>query len=104
MASVPWTKEALEKILQEDFIENFSAFRPGRRNDDMVDSMCICFALDKEWTEMYAKHVDNCNINENYFDNYLKEHYKRVKKWLNSKEIIGYKRGEFEIMNFAINY
>ena len=51
-----WTKEELKDILQHDFIENPKAFTSGRRNDDMVDSMCICFALDEEWTEMYAKH------------------------------------------------
>ena len=40
-----WTKKDLKQVLQEDFIENWDAWSAGRRNDDMVDSMCICFAL-----------------------------------------------------------
>ncbi len=107
-----WTKEELEKILQEDFIDNYYAFDGGRRNNDMVDSMCICFALDREWTEMWAKHVDNYEENyknaygggKAFFDKFLKDHYERVKKWLEQKEAAGYKRGETDIMKYAINY
>ena len=100
-----WTKEELRKILQDDFIENSEAFTEGRRNDDMVDSMCICFALDEEWTEMFAKHADNFGIkNEHYFNKYLSDHYERVKNWLETKEASGYVRGEVDIMSYAINY
>lgn len=112
-----YTKEELREILQKDFIEDPFAFTSGRRNNDMVDSMCICFALDEEWTEMYAKHADNYvehsdhapnsqnGLPFNYFDIFLKEHYERVKKWLEDKEnISGYNRGETDIMDYAINY
>lgn len=101
-----WTKDELEEILQKDFIEEERAFASGRRNDDMVDSMCICFALDKEWTEMYAKHADNFpEHDQGYFDRYVCEHYERVKNWLESKEASGlYTRGEPSIMVYSINY
>ena len=102
-----WTKEELKEILQKDFIDNQDAFITGRRNNDMVDSMCICFALDEEWTEMYAKRADNFLLKDDgaeYFDKYLVDHYERVKKWLDQKEANGYVRGEVDIMNYAINY
>ena len=99
-----WTKEELKDILQHDFIENPKAFTSGRRNDDMVDSMCICFALDEEWTEMYAKRTDNCDVDDDYFDKYLSDHYERVKSWLEDKEQCGFNRGEYDIMAYAINY
>lgn len=104
-----WTKEELKNILQLHFIEEPFAFTAGRRNDDMVDSMCICFALDEEWTEMYAKHVDNCYTGFGSVVSvrdwkYIEPHYERVKKWLEQKEANGYKRGEFDIMSYSINY
>ena len=101
-----WTKEELKDILQYDFIENPKAFTNGRRNDDMVDSMCICFALDEEWTEMYAKHCDNFPEHDGrYYDFYVREHYERVKNWLDAKEdMSSYNRGEDHIMVYAINY
>lgn len=99
-----WDKEELKNILQRDFIENVDVFNAGHRNDDVVDSMCICFALDEEWTEMYAKWVDNHHIDEDYFSHHLKTHYERIKKWLEDKEACGYTRGELDIMNYSINY
>lgn len=103
---VAWNKDDLKKVLEEDFITDPDAFRPGKRNDDVVDSMCICFALDEEWTEMFAKWCDENDLDEN--DPKVKcvlEHYDRVKKWLDGKEASGlYKRGETDIMIFAINY
>lgn len=106
-----WTKDELKEILQKDFIDNVDAFTAGRRNDDIVDSMCICFALDEEWIEMYAEHVDNWYFDDemgrqsaNYDWNHIKPHYERVKKWLNQKESNGYNRGETDIMTYAINY
>lgn len=100
-----WTKEELKEILQKDFIENADAFTSGRRNNDMVDSMCICFALDEEWTEMYAKHCNNFEDHDgDYYDLYVGEHYERVNNWLEAKEDIGYERGDMLIMNYSINY
>jgi len=101
-----WTKEKLKKVLEEDFLNNPNLFGPGRRNDDMVDSMCICHALDEEWTEFYAKWGDNwITGKENfYFDKFLADHYERVKKWLDAKEAHGFNRGEDTIMGYAINY
>lgn len=99
------TKEELKSYLQNEFIDNPNAFIAGHRNDDMVDSMCICFALDEEWTEMYAKHSDNFVVHgSDYFKEYLEDHYERVKDWLDNKEASGYNRGETDIMNYAINY
>ena len=54
-----YTAIELEAILENDFLLNPKAFSPGRTNDDMVDSMLICYVLDREWTELFAKWVDN---------------------------------------------
>lgn len=47
----------LRDILKSDFLYNPHAFGPGRTNDDMVDSMCICFALGEDWDEFFKKFV-----------------------------------------------
>jgi len=100
-----FTKEQLKEILQEDFINNPDAFTAGRRNDDVVDSMCICHALNEEWTEMYAKHADNfADHDQDYFNKHVKEHYERVKEWLDDKAVRGYEPGYIDIMCYAINY
>lgn len=100
-----YTDEELREILEHDFLTNPNAFGPGRRNDDTVDSMCICFALDEEWTEMFAKWCDTHGFAET--DRRVQVelvHYRRVKEWLDHKEQQGYKRGEHDIMTFAIDY
>jgi len=104
---VKYTKEELENILMNDFLLNPKAFSPGRTNDDMVDSMLICFILEREWTELFAKFVDNYTIKQGKYeylchalpgDKYIVgsdacppldidterilEHYERVKKWI----------------------
>jgi len=126
-----WTKEELEEVLENDFLLNPKAFSPGGTNDAVVDSMIICFALDREWTELFAKWVDNYTItdgkyeyiNHFYGDTFqpaigssgcppkeleierILEHYKRVKKWLDDKERhYGFERGNLAIMDYAINY
>ena len=48
----------LRDILENDFMTNPNAFGPGRTNDDMVDSMCICFALGEDWDEFFKKFVE----------------------------------------------
>jgi len=127
-----YNKEELEHILENDFLLNPKAFSPGRTNDDMVDSMIICFALDRDWTELFAKWVENYEVvkdgvmyidhrtdkvheNPYYgsrwipFKNYeierILEHYERVKRWLVDKEAGGYERGVlYPIMDYCINY
>lgn len=103
---VAWTKDDLKKALEKDFLTNPCAFGPGKRNDDVVDSMCICFALDEEWTEMFAKWCDERGYDKDHpHVKRVLEHYDRVKKWLDGKEASGhYKRGETDIMIFAIDY
>ena len=128
-----YTKEELERILENDFLLNPMAFSPGRTNDDVVDSMCICFAIDREWTELFAKWVDNYETEHDgveYISHFprthevkprewnsamvpekdreierILEHYERVKQWLEGKEKHGnYIRGEHDIMGYSINY
>ena len=48
-----YTKDELREILDKDFMQNENAFAPGGTNDDMVDSMCICFALDEDWDQYF---------------------------------------------------
>ena len=111
-----YTKDELRKILDEDFMQNENAFAPGRTNDDMVDSMCICFALDEDWSEFFNKwmlrHIDIIN-GAAYLHGFkcklekirIEEHQGRVDKWLYNKWICNhYQRGETDIMTFAINY
>ena len=114
-----YTKEELHEILEKDFMEEPNAFGPGRTNDDMVDSMCICFALDEDWDQFYtdwlAVHIEIIN-GEEYIhglklqgrfgeDARIQEHHERVDKWLYNKWICNhYNRGEDAIMTFAINY
>ena len=111
-----YTKTDLEHILEKDFLLNPKAFSPGRTNDDMVDSMLICFALDREWTELFAKWVDNYTITGMNGKEYLErsavklsdkepeikrilEHYERVKGWLEDKEkYTDWERGDLEIV------
>ena len=104
-----YTKEELEQILENDFLLNPKAFSPGRTNNDMVDSMLICFILDREWTELFAKWMDNYveTVGKYEYVNHchglsykpiigsdemppleiekdrILEHYRRVKKWIN---------------------
>ena len=128
-----YTKTDLEHILEKDFLLNPKAFSPGRTNDDMVDSMLICFILDREWTELFAKWVDNYTITgmngEEYFERSavklsdkepeikrILEHYERVKKWIEGKvevqnrlfadkpELINWKPGNCSLMDWSINY
>ena len=129
---VEYTKEDLEEILERDFLLNPAAFISGRTNDNVVDSMVICFALDREWLELFAKWVENYEvvkdgvmyidhrinkIQENpyygssfipfkeYEINRILEHYERVKHWLEDKEAGGYERGVlYPIMDYCINY
>jgi len=111
-----YTKEELEQILEKDFLLNPRAFSPGRTNNDVVDSMIICFILDREWTELFAKWVDNYEEQhgEYWYINHWKgiekqiggiiigncyqcpekeneikrilEHYERVKNWIEKRE------------------
>ena len=118
-----YTKTDLEKILENDFLLNPKAFSPGHTNDDMVDSMLICFVLDREWTELFAKWVDNysftgvngkeyierskINIQEKdpEIDRILK-HYERVNHWIDQKQTFGrWKPGDLSIFeDYNINY
>jgi len=57
-----YNPQDLRDILENYFMQNPHAFGPGRTNDDMVDSMCICFALDEDWEEMFKKFVDTHTV------------------------------------------
>ena len=56
-----YTKEQLQKILENDFLLNPEAFTSFTQYD-VQDSMCICHCLEREWTELFAKWVDNYSI------------------------------------------
>lgn len=101
-----YTPEELEKILEDDFINNPYAFTSGRRNDDVVDAMCICFALNKHFYEdVWLEHeVRTPSKNNEYYTMFVEDHVVRVKKWLDGKENAGYIPGTTEIMGYAINY
>ena len=126
-------KEELERILENDFLLNPHAFDRGRTNDDVVDSMLMCLATEREWTELFAKWVDNytvefkgdecikhdigaptlynCCIKQKEISRILK-HYERVKAWIEKK---GWLDEDWikstpeqdrinDIMSYAINY
>ena len=127
-----YTKKEIEDILENDFLLNPKAFSAGRTNDDVVDSMVMCFACDREWTELFAKWVENYEIvhdgqeyidhrvnkleeNPYYGSKYIPfkeyeikrilEHYERVNSWLMNKELEGHERGIlYPIMEYCINY
>ena len=111
-----YTKDELREILDKDFMQNENAFAPGGTNDDMVDSMCICFALDEDWDQFFNKwlllHTEISKgrawIHNRYEQSEvarIQEHHDRVDKWLYNKWICNhYQRGETDIMTFAINY
>jgi len=108
-----YEKEELERILEHDFLLNPHAFSPGRTNDDMVDSMLICFILEREWTELFSKWTDNYQVSVGDYE-YINHtdfpidrvsvgnsyqcplasleierilgHYNRVKKWIQDRE------------------
>lgn len=109
-----YTKEGLKNILN-NFLEDENTFAPGRTNDDMVDTMCVCFALDEDWDEFFNmwlfKHTEVIN-NESYIHGFstlqeiprIEEHHERVSAWLDNKWMNEhYQRGEDNIMLFAIN-
>lgn len=114
-----YTRQEMKDILEHKFLLNPEAFSSGRTNDDVVDSMILCFALEEEWTELFAKWVDNYTITTQAGQEYIRhkpigigpqyssalwpekegeikrilEHYQRVNKWLLDKEANGYTRG-----------
>ncbi len=124
-----YTEQGLREILDKDFVENKDAFGPGRTNDDMVDSMCICFALNISWDTMFEAFVSKHTVTyfgEEFLEGQLKhvdpdkytdhipwfysrkeadlerimEHAERVASWLCDKEkYSGYKKGEFDIVS-----
>lgn len=129
-----YTDKELRAILDNDFVGNPNAFIPGRTNDDMVDSMCICFALGIDWNTMFDAFVQAHTVTyfgEEFLTGQLKyidpdkytdhipwfyarkdadlaridEHAERVAAWLEDKEKYGgYKRGEHDIMGYALHY
>jgi len=107
-----YTKEDIKNILENDFLLNPKAFMSGRTNDDVVDSMLMCAAIEEEWTELFAKWVDNHTvvINDIEYINHtiekpgisalpgskykplkateiprIQNHYERVKKWIDNR-------------------
>ena len=98
-----WTKEELRTLLDSEFILNNKAFTAGRRNDDMVDSMCICYALDIDWyDEVWDKIAGRYTKQECQA---ILNHAERVAKWLESKRAhTPFQPGHDDIMSYAINY
>ena len=103
-----YTKGELEQILENDFLLNSKVFEHGRTNDDVVDSVLICAALDRPWEEFFAKWLDNYtkksgdgfewiehepkfspfsyyNPNKDYEVVRILAHYNRVKDWAERK-------------------
>lgn len=54
-----YTKEDLEKILKEDFMEYDKAFVHGRLNDDAVDFSIVCHCLGLDPIAEVKKLVDS---------------------------------------------
>ena len=98
-----YTDADLRTILDSDFIINPLAFTTGRRTDDMVDSMCICYALDIDWyDEVWNKIAGRYTKQECQA---ILNHAERVSKWLeNKKAHTSYQPGYDDIMSYAINY
>ena len=96
-----YTKEELEKILEEDFLLDHDAFGPGRRNDNVVDSMIICHCLDRDWWEWFAKKAEN---EEDYWAQHdiriITDKAHVVEPYLESWGTIG----TMEAMDYSINY
>ena len=94
-----YTKEELEKILDEQFINNPKAFEPGRRNDDTVDCMIIahCCGIDPVGV------VAACEQQNAWSDEKHKavmEHVQRVQPYLEGWGTFG----TMEAMVYTINY
>lgn len=96
----------LMNILDSDFIMNPKAFAAGRRNDDVVDAMCICFALNLHFYEdVWCKHQKQCGEDDTYYQRNVLPHVERIDKWLCDKQKYqGYTPGEMDIMVYSINY
>ena len=93
-----YTREEIKNILENDFLLSKTAFLPGHTNDDVVDSMLMCAAIEEEWTELFAKWVDahtttdrlkvNKYLHSSSAEREIKritKHYERVKKWMEKK-------------------
>lgn len=101
-----WERDDLLEILERDFIDDPKAFTAGRRNDDCVDAMCICHALgDKYFYEdVWIPHAKKHGKDEFEYTHYVQPHVIRIDDWLGDKSSAGYVRGDFDIMDYAINY
>ena len=103
MASIT-SKIALCQELLDDFVSNKAAFASGNRNDDVVDSMLMCYALRFDWeTEVFEPWCIIAAPSEaEKFA--IREHYDRVKDWIVGLEARGYMPGDVDVMSFAINH
>lgn len=101
-----WERDDLLEILERDFINDPKAFTVGRRNDDCVDAMCICHALGDKWfyEDVWTPHAKKHGKDEHEYKAHVLPHVLRIDKWLGDKSSAGYARGDFDIMDYAINY
>lgn len=126
--------EDLQEIFEQDFLLDPSTFEQGKTKADVVDSLCICHCLDREWTEFFAKWVDNFTIEydgKEYINhlqrtpehheygtalvppleweiNHILSYYEDYKDYFVTNELLGKARwgrvGTMDAMDYCINY
>ena len=94
-----YTKEDLEKILEECFRGNDKAFQDGRKNDDAVDMSIICHCLGYCVYDIIDVMADSHGWTKRRYDETM-EHINRVQPYLNSWG----EPGTMDAMVYCINY
>lgn len=91
--------EDIPEVLERDFILEPKAFGPGRRNDDTVDFMILCWCTDVEYRPLLGKIAETQGWSPQQ-KLAVEEVVDRVEPYL---EDWG-DRGTMEAMAYSINY
>ena len=89
----------LEKILDEDFLNNQKAFMPGHRNDDTVNFLIICHCLDEDYRKLLSAMRVKRGWGQDELDAVL-DHVDRIEPYLEDWGL----KGTTEAMAYAIDY